>query len=129
MGLSMKTFNIIRIHWKIWFLGRGSWKTNILGKFPKRGLGPFADLRGAWKKKRGWCFWGGDWCPNAHYVEELDIRYKEIKIKQHKHVTNLRCVLDETMSGETMALRVIKKIRSRLKIFDPKNRFLEVPLS
>ena len=25
----------------------------------KMGLGQFADLRGAWKKRRGWCFSGG----------------------------------------------------------------------
>ena len=47
---------------------------------------------------------------NLKLVEELDIRYKEIKIKQHKHVNYLGCVLDETMSGETMALIVIEKI-------------------
>ena len=29
-------------------------------------------------------------------VEELDIKYKDIKIKQHKQVNYLRCVLDET---------------------------------
>ena len=52
---------------------------------------------------------------NLKLVEELDIRSKEIKIKQHKHVNYLGCMLDETMSGETMALRVIEKINSRLK--------------
>ena len=40
----------------------------------------------------------------------------------------LGCVLDETMSGQTMALRVIEKINSRLKVLDRKNRFLDVPL-
>ena len=44
-----------------------------------------------------------------YIVEELDIRYKDIKIKQQKHVNYLGCVLDESMSGETMALRVIEK--------------------
>ena len=49
-------------------------------------------------------------------VEELDIRYKDIKIKQYKHVNYLGCMLDESMSGETMALRVIQKTNnSRLK--------------
>ena len=38
-----------------------------------------------------------------------------MEIKQHKHVNYLGCVLDETMSNETMALRVIEKINSRLK--------------
>ena len=46
---------------------------------------------------------------NLKLVEELDIRYKEIKIKQHKHVNYLGCVLNETMSGKTMVFRVIEK--------------------
>ena len=46
---------------------------------------------------------------------ELDIRYKDIKIKQYKHVNCLGCMLDDSMSGEIMALRVIEKINSRLK--------------
>ena len=32
------------------------------------------------------------------------------------------------LSGETMALSVTEKINSRLKFFDRKNRFLDVPL-
>ena len=32
-----------------------------------------------------------------------------MKIKQHKRVSYLGFVLDETMLGETMALRVIEK--------------------
>ena len=47
---------------------------------------------------------------NLKLVEELDIKHKEIKIKQHKHVNYLGCVLDETMSGKTIALRIIEKI-------------------
>ena len=65
---------------------------------------------------------------NLKLVEELDIRYKDIKIKQYKHVNYLGCMLDESMSGETMALRVIEKINSRLKFLYRKNRFLDVPL-
>ena len=42
-------------------------------------------------------------------LEELDIRYNEIKIKHYKHANYLRCVLDKTGSGKTMALRVIEK--------------------
>ena len=38
------------------------------------------------------------------------------------------CVLDETMSGETMALRLTEKINSRLKFLYRKIRFLDVPL-
>ena len=58
---------------------------------------------------------------NLKLVEELDIRYKQIKIKQHKHVNYLGCVLDETMLGETMALTVVAKISSRLKFLYRKN--------
>ena len=63
---------------------------------------------------------------NLKLGEELDIRYKKIKIKQHKYVNYLRYVLDEKMSGETMAL--IEKINSSLTFLYPKNRFLYVPL-
>ena len=38
---------------------------------------------------------------NLKLVEELDIIYKDIKIKQHKHVIYLGFVVDEKMSGET----------------------------
>ena len=37
-------------------------------------------------------------------------------------------MLDESMLGETIALRVIEKIFSRLKFLYRKNRFLDVPL-
>ena len=66
--------------------------------------------------------------PNLKLVEELDIRYKDIKIKQYKHVNYLGCMLNESMSGETMTLRVIEKINSRLKFLYQKNRFLDVSL-
>ena len=52
---------------------------------------------------------------NLKLVKELHIRYKDIKIKLYKHVNYLGCMLDESMSGETMALTVIEKINSRLK--------------
>ena len=60
-------------------------------------------------------------------VVELEIRYKDIKIKQYKHVNYLGCMLDESMSGETMALRVIEKMNSELKFLYQKNWFLDVP--
>ena len=60
---------------------------------------------------------------NLKLVQALDIRYKDITIKQYKHVNYLGC-----MSGETMALRVSEKINSRLKFLYRKNRFLDVPL-
>ena len=38
------------------------------------------------------------------------------------------CMLDETMSGETMALRVVEKINSKLKFLYRENRFLDLLL-
>ena len=57
-------------------------------------------------------------------VSDLKINYKNIQIKQHSKVTYLGCILDETMSGESMALKVINKINSRLKFLHRKNKFL-----
>ena len=57
-------------------------------------------------------------------VPKLKIKYKNIQTKQHSKVTYLVCILDETMSGEPMALKVINKINSRLKFLHRKNTFL-----
>ena len=57
-------------------------------------------------------------------VPKLKINYKNTQIKQHSKVTYLGCILDETMSGESMALKVINKINSRLKFLHRKNKFL-----
>ena len=54
----------------------------------------------------------------------LDIRYSTVHIKQYHTVTYLGCVLDENLSGEPMALQVIKKINTRLRFLYRKNRFL-----
>ena len=57
-------------------------------------------------------------------VPRLNINYKNIQIKQHSKVTYLGCILDETMTGESMALKVIDKINWRLKFLHMKNKFL-----
>ena len=57
-------------------------------------------------------------------VLKLKIKCKNIQIKQHSKVTYLGCILDETISGESMALKVINKINSRLKFLHRKNKFL-----
>ena len=57
-------------------------------------------------------------------VRKLNIKYGDIQIKQHSKVKYLGCMLDETMSGETMALSVINKINNKLKFLYRKNRFL-----
>ena len=47
-----------------------------------------------------------------------------MEIKKHSKVKYLRCMLHETMSGETMALSLINKINNKLKFRYRKNRFL-----
>ena len=57
-------------------------------------------------------------------VPKLKVNYKTIPIKQHSKVTYLCCILDETMSGESIALKVIYRINSRLKFLRRKNKIL-----
>ena len=57
-------------------------------------------------------------------VRHMNIKYKHIYIKPHLQVTYLGCVLDETMSGEPMPLKVIHKINGKLKFLYRKNRYL-----
>ena len=57
-------------------------------------------------------------------VTKLNIKHRDIQVKQHSKVKYLGCMLDETMSGETMALSVINKINNKLKCVCRKNRFL-----
>ena len=45
----------------------------------------------------------------------LNINYKGVVIKQHSKVNYLGCILDETLSGESMGLHVLKKLNSKLK--------------
>ena len=58
----------------------------------------------------------------------LQIKYNDIDIKQHSKVTYLGCIFDESLSGESMALKIINKINGRLKFLYRKNRFLSFPL-
>ena len=64
----------------------------------------------------------------AKNIRHLNIKYKDINIKQHSEVTYLGCVLDETMLGEPMALKVINEISGKLKFLYRKNRFLSPEL-
>ena len=62
-------------------------------------------------------------------IPKLKIKFKNIQIKQNPKVIYLGFMLDETMSEESMALKVINKINSRLKFLHRrKNRFLTPPL-
>ena len=47
----------------------------------------------------------------AKNILKLNIRYKETNIKQQAQVTYLGCVLDQSMSGELLALKIINKIQ------------------
>ena len=53
----------------------------------------------------------------AKNICKLNIRYKEINIKQQAQVTYLGCVLDKSMSGEPMALKAVNKINENLEVF------------
>ena len=56
-------------------------------------------------------------------ARKLNVKYKNIKIKQHSKVTYLGCVLDETLYGEPMTLKALNKINGKLKFFTVKIKF------
>ena len=49
-------------------------------------------------------------------LRKLNISYDSLKIKQYSEVTCLGCILDESLSGESMALNIVSKINTRLKL-------------
>ena len=59
---------------------------------------------------------------------KLDIRRGDIKIKQHTSVTYLGCILDENLSGESMATRILGKINGRLRFLYRNQNFLDSSL-
>ena len=48
-------------------------------------------------------------------LRKLKINYKNIQITQHTKVTYLGCILDESMSGAPMALKIINELDLRHK--------------
>ena len=58
-------------------------------------------------------------------IKKLNIKYHDIEIKQYSQVIYLGCVMDETMSGEPMDLKVINKVNGKLKFLYWKNSFLK----
>ena len=64
----------------------------------------------------------------ANQAEPLNIVYNGVPIKQHASVNYLGCILDQTVSGETMGLKVINKINSRLRFLYRKQSFLSPKL-
>ena len=65
---------------------------------------------------------------NIKRVEPLNIVYGNVKIKQYTKVTYLGCILDESLSGESMALHILNKINSRLRFLYRQSRFLNKSL-
>ena len=58
----------------------------------------------------------------------LNISYGSLKIKQYLEVIYLDCILDESLSGESMALNVVSKINRSLNFIYQKNKFLSPQL-
>ena len=58
----------------------------------------------------------------------MNIKYKHINIKQHSEIAYLGYVLDQTMSGKPMTLKVFNKINITLKFLYRKYRFLSPEL-
>ena len=56
-------------------------------------------------------------------LQKLEIIYNNILIKQRSQVTYPGCILEETMSGESMAHKV-SKVNARLKFLHRKNKYL-----
>ena len=56
-------------------------------------------------------------------IKKLQIKYGDMQIKQHSKVKYLGCLLDETMSGETVVLSIVNKINIKLKFLYCKNSF------
>ena len=52
---------------------------------------------------------------NIKRAEPLNIVHGNVKIKQYTKVTYLGCILDESLSGESITLHVLNKISSRLR--------------
>ena len=51
------------------------------------------------------------------------MQHGDVKIRQYSKVAYLVCELDESLSGEAMALKVINKINDRLEFLYRKNIF------
>ena len=88
------------------------------------------------------CLWFIDYKLSIHFGEDkiksilfaskqkmkragkLEISFNNIEIKQDSSLTYLACILDNTLSGEAMATKTIKKNNARLKFLHRKNDFL-----
>ena len=56
-------------------------------------------------------------------ARKINISYNNIEIKEKDEIEYLGCILDRSMSGESVALSVLKKINYKLKFLYRQNRF------
>ena len=56
--------------------------------------------------------------------QKLEIICNNMRITQHSRVTYLGCLLKKTMSGVSMANKVVRKVNPRLKVLHWKNKYL-----
>ena len=65
-------------------------------------------------------------CPKnkKNKIDPVQISYNGLNIKQYSKVSYLGCILDDCLSGESMALNVLNKINSRLSFLYRKQQFL-----
>ena len=61
-------------------------------------------------------------------IGQIDISYKDVKIKQYSKMTYLGCVLGERLTKESMTIQVCTKVASKLKLLYGKNRFISKEL-
>ena len=59
---------------------------------------------------------------------DLNLKYGDIEIKQHSKVTYLGYSLDNILSGEHMAAKILNTINNRLKFLYRKQKFLSLSL-
>ena len=59
---------------------------------------------------------------------DLKLRYGDIEIKQHNKVTYLGSILDNNLSGESMATKVLSLVNNRLKFLHWKQTLLTLSL-
>ena len=61
-------------------------------------------------------------------AKSLNIVYNSVEIKQHANIKYVGCILDESLSGESMALNVIDKLNLPLRFLHRQDRSLTTSL-
>ena len=61
---------------------------------------------------------------NIKRTKPSNIVYDNVKVRQYSKVTCLGCILDESLSGESMVLHVLNRINSGVRYFYRQNKFV-----